>query len=136
MPGPISNASSFNLNQSRGTLPNVSSAVVRFFQPLKFVKITKTTKRAKLIEVREEVATMGVIQPLNSQQLMVKPEGQRAWKWNWIHALPTLVLNNDDVVTLADAPAGGTSYRVMGKTDFSAYGYVAYEVVQDYKAAP
>ena len=57
----------------------------------------------------------------------MKPEGQRAWKWFSVHADPSLSLTPDEVITYQS-----TQYRVKGKTDYTGYGYIYYELIEDY----
>lgn len=59
---------------------------------------------------------------------MIKPIGERDWQWESIHAFPTLQLQPDDIITFDDV-----DYRVMNKSDYKEYGYVVYEIVQDYE---
>jgi hypothetical protein len=125
--GPIKNASSVLLTQNPGTLPSVQDAMLDWFQNLTFTRIVKTTINFNVVETPTSYSFQGVRQPFTAQQLVMKPEGQRQWKWETIHAFPNLVLNPDEIIGFA-----GQNYRVMRKSDFSEYGYVLYEIVQDY----
>lgn len=124
---PIFNASSVLLNQNPGTLPNVSRALLNWFQPLNFVTIVKTVVNFAVVETLTTVNFLGVRQPFTPQMLLMKPEGERQWKWETIHALPGLILSPDDIITFL-----GVNYRVMQKLDWKEYGYVQYDIVQDY----
>lgn len=72
-----------------------------------------------------------VKQPLAVRQLELKPEGERAWAWYWLHAESALQLTLDDEVIFDD----GNRYRVMGRKDYSDYGYMEYELVKGYELA-
>jgi hypothetical protein len=72
----------------------------------------------------------GVIQPFTERQLSLKPEGERAWSWFWLHADPVVTLEIDDVVLFK-----GVQTRVMAKKDYALYGYVEYHLVQDWQGA-
>jgi hypothetical protein len=133
---PIINAKDRLLSENSGTLPDVSGALLNWFQPLTFNRITKSTVGFQVVEALEAVCTQGIIQPFTAQQLQMKPEGQRAWKWLTIHAAPGCPLEPDDVITEVNVRAGNTSYRVMSKRNFSACGYLQYEVVEDYEGGP
>lgn len=124
---PIFNASSVLLNQNPGTLPNVSRALLNWFQPLNFVTIVKTVVNFAVVETLTTVNFLGVRQPFTPQMLLMKPEGERQWKWETIHALPGLILSPDDIITFL-----GVNYRVMQKLDWKEYGFVEYHIVQDY----
>ena len=95
-----------------------------------FDLITKTITDYNLTETATTISTKGVRQPFSAQQLSIKPEGQRAWKWEILHCLPNVKLNPDDIVVF-----NGVRYRVMEKLDYSEYGYLEYHIIQDYTAA-
>lgn len=128
MKQPIFNAGDRKLTQNPGTLPNMQSAVLDYFQPMMFTRIVKTVENFNVVEKPASYYFQGVRQPFTKQQLMMKPEGQRSWKWEMIHALPSLILNPDDIINF-----NNVTYRVMGKLDYAEYGYLQYEIVQDYK---
>lgn len=126
---PIFNAGSVPLSKNPGTLPNMADTIMNWFQLLTFEQVTKTVDATfQVQETTTPLQFQGVVQPFTAQQLRMKPEGQRLWKWYGIHALPVLQLSPDDVLI----DQSGTHFRVMGKTDFTQYGYVYYETVQDY----
>lgn len=125
---PISNACDRLLTDNPGTLPNMQGAMLNYFQKLTFTMIKKSVVDFNLVEAKVSSSFMGVRQPLNAQQLSMKPEGQRSWKWEMIHCFPDLILSTDDIIYFDHLP-----YRVMNKWDFKEYGYVLYEIVQDYR---
>ena len=121
----ISDAKDKGLNYSG--LPQVGEVLPGWFQPLTFDIITKSLVNYELEEVIIPVKTQGVRQPMSAQQLAIKPEGQRAWKWETIHCLPDVPLKIDDIVVF-----GNKRYRVVEKWDWSEYGYCQYEICQGY----
>lgn len=123
----IKNASTVPLNQRAGTIPDVGGALTNWFQPMTFGVVQKTVNGFEVIEDVVEVSFQGVIQPLDGRQLYLKPEGQRAWTWFWLHATTALKLNVDDTVIYL-----GKQTRVMKRKDYSIYGYVSYDLVQDW----
>lgn len=123
----IKNANKIPLNQNPGTLPNMQGAMLDWFQILTFTQIKKVVENFNLIEKTYSTSFQGVKQPFTAQELMMKPEGQRSWKWFTIHAFPDLVLTTDEIINF-----GGENYRVMQKSDFTEYGYVMYQICQDY----
>lgn len=127
---PVSNANTVKLDEQPGTLPNLQGGVLNYFRQLTFTTIKKTVVNFQLVEVPVSFNFMGMVQPMGAQKLMMKPEGQRHWVWNTIHAFPSLELTTDEIITISCV-----NYRVMQKFDYSTYGYVEYHVVQDYKAA-
>lgn len=127
----IKNAADTPLNeQGQGTIPNVNAALTNWMQPMVFGIVTKTTSGFEVVETMHEIEFQGVIQPLTGRRLMLKPEGQRAWTWFWLHADPGLNLQVDSVVIYR-----GKQTRVMAKKNYTIYGYVEYELVQDWTGA-
>lgn len=123
----IANGSNRPLNTQAGTVPDVSGALKDYFQPMIFELVTKTTAGFQLVENAEAIEFMGVLQPFSARDLAIKPEGQRAWTWLKLHADPVLTLQVDDVVSYL-----GTATRVMARTDYRLYGFVEYQLVQDW----
>lgn len=123
----IANGSDRPLNIGTGTIPDVSGAMKDYFQPMTFTRIVKTVVGFQAKETPTDVEFMGVIQPLSSRALTIKPEGQRSWTWFMLHADPVLSLNTDEVITY-----NGVQTRVMARKDYSLYGYMYYELVQDW----
>lgn len=110
------------------TLPNLGDALLDWFQPMTFQKMVKSVDasyRAK--EVATNIRTRGVWMPLTDQQLRMKPEGQRSWKWYQLFAEPTLILNIDDRVKYLTVP-----YRVMARGPWERYGYIEYQLVEGF----
>lgn len=124
---PIQNAADQLLDSNTGTLPNVQGAMANWFQPLSFKQITKSVVNFQNVETTATTRFQGVRQPLSAQKLMMKPEGQRSWRWETIHAYPDLILQPDDIIIFSDRP-----YRVMEKYDWQEYGYLEYHITQDY----
>ncbi len=127
MPAPIYNAKDLPLFSGAGSVPNVSDALLDWFQTMTFTTIVKSVVNFQLVEVQTAVTAQAVRQPMKPQLVAMKPEGQRSWRWETLHALPGLVLAPDDIVVF-----NSVSYRVMEKLDWKEYGYVEYHLVQDY----
>lgn len=124
----IKNACDTPLNSGAvPTLPQVGGALKGMFQPLTFGVITKTVVNHRVVETTVNVSAQGNIQPFTPRQLLIKPEGQRAWTWFTLYADPSLVLEVDSVVTYL-----GTATRVESRRDWSQHGFVEYELCQDY----
>lgn len=124
----ITNAKNRLLSANPGTLPNMSDTLSSWFQRMTFTVVNKTMIDYQLVESEVQVSAMGVRQPFTARQLMMKPEGQRSWRWETVHAEPGLVLKTDDVVVF-----NAIRYRVMQILDWKEYGYVEYHICQDYK---
>ena len=126
----IANGNQVPLNVQMGTIPNVNGAMHDWFQSMVFTRVVKTPVGFQVLETALPIAFRGVIQPLSGKKLMLKPEGQRAWNWQWLHADPSLSLDVDEVVNYL-----GVQTRIMSRKDYQIYGYVEYELVQDWTGA-
>lgn len=127
MPGTINNAANQLLFAKAGTTPDVSGALQDYYQAMVFEPLVKTVVGFQALEVPNPINFRGVIQPFTGRQLMLKPEGQRAWTWFLLHSDPVLTLQVDDVVLW-----NGKQTRVMARKDYGLYGYVVYELCQDW----
>lgn len=109
-------------------LPNLSNPVRAYMQNMVLVKVEKAIIDYEEQEVRTEIRTKGVRQPLQPQQLEILSRGERAWKWQCLHVLPNVNLKPDDVVIYK-----GEKYRIKEKYDCSEYGYIEYIIAQDFE---
>lgn len=125
---PIKNGSDFTLNQNLGTLPQVNSAYGDWKQPMVFNLITKTNEAFQVKETSELIDFQGCWQPFKLQDLMMKPEGQRQWRWFMLHTDIDLELAPDQIVEYF-----GERFRVLQKNDYGRYGYYEYHLCQDYQ---
>lgn len=124
-------ANTVPLNQNPGTLPSPGmDGLLDLFQPMTFTTVVKTIVNFQVVETPTNLNFLGVWQPQSPQQLALKPEGQRAWQWYTLHAQLGFPLNPDDVVTYQ-----GVQYRVSSKRDYSQYGFLEYEMHQDYSGS-
>lgn len=123
----ISNAANRPLFAKSGTTPDVSGALQDYYQNLVFEPLTKTVTGFQVVENTIPIEFRGVIQPFNQRQLLLKPEGQRAWTWFMLHSDPVLTLNVDDIVLW-----NGKQTRVMARQDNALYGFIVYHLVQDW----
>ena len=123
----IANAANRPLFDKSGSVPDVSGALQDYYQSLVFVRVGKVVKGYQLQEAPTPINFRGTIQPFTPRQLQMKPEGERAWTWFTMHSDPVLKLQVDDVVLWNNIQT-----RIMSRTDFSLYGYVEYNLVQDW----
>jgi hypothetical protein len=118
------------LNQRTGSVPNVSGAMKNWFQPTVFGVVTKVTQGFQVVETVVDTTYKAVVQPLSAQRVAMKPEGQRKWEWLWIHAEPAMNLEVDSIIRYKTV-----QFRIAAKKNFEIYGYVEYEIVNDYTGA-
>lgn len=128
MLGPIQNAKDVLLTDNPGTLPNMQEALTDWFQQIKAIRIIKVQVNYQTVERGDPIYFQGVIQPFKAKELQMKPEGQRSWKWFWLHCYATVMFDTDDVFYI-----GTTRYRVMATNDYAVYGYMEYQLIQDYQ---
>ena len=120
---------SFNPLATLTNMPNMSTTLNGWETPLELVRLAQVISDGDAEYNEQTIAFQGVWQPLRDEQLQFKPEGQRSWKWFWIHAKAgTLNLNTADKIIF-----NGERYKVMEKKDYSLNGYVEYQVIQDYE---
>jgi len=126
----IQNGKDIKLGIASASLPNVSGAMINWFRPMTFGIICKTQIDGFTQEIVTNYCTKGVRQPFTAEQLAIKPEGERSWKWEQLHCLPDLKLKTDSIV-LIDC----RRYRVMALLDYAEYGYLEYHIIEDYADA-
>jgi hypothetical protein len=123
----INNANSIPLFANSGTVPDLSTALDNWYQPMTFGIIMKVVSDFQVIESVVDTQFMGVWQPLTGRELMMKPEGQRAWSWWLLHSQLALDLKVDDIIIYLTK-----QYRVMAKKNYSLYKYQEYQLVEDW----
>lgn len=123
----IDRANKRNVNDATD-LPDVSQGVQMFFQNIKIDLVRKINENGYLKEHKHCILTQGVRQTFTPRQLAMKPEGQRTWKWSRLHMLPEPKLKLDDIANIR-----GTKYRVMSSVDQSEYGFMEYDLIEDYE---
>jgi hypothetical protein len=108
-------------------LPDVSPGIDMFLQPVQLGIITKKQVSGYTQESIYWISTKAVRQAFTAQQLLLRPEGERAWKWYTIHLLVDTVLKPDDIIKLH-----GMRMRIMEKLDYKEYGFVEYHAIEDF----
>lgn len=113
-------------------MPNMSATLSGWEVPLTLVKVTQDVQDGFLFTTETEINFIGVWQPLRDERLELDPEGQRSWKYYWIHAKSgTLDLETADKIIFQ-----GKQYKVVEKKDYSLNGFVEYQVCEDYEEIP
>lgn len=128
----IASANRLSVTDAAVALPSMHGTITGWFRTLVLGRVTKTVVDFETKEVFRELRCMGVVQPHGPRELRLKPEGQRQWNWQMLHTTRDVNLQNDERFSLRGVP-----FRVMSKQDYSDYGYVTYELIQDFtKAVP
>ena len=123
----IQNAKDRPLALQAAGLPNMADGMSGLMQPLTFVRITKQNLDGLVQEIENKVCARGTRYPMKPQDVALKPEGQRIWRWETILAGSDLILRPDDIIRFDGRP-----YRVMDKHDWKEYGLVQYDITQDF----
>ncbi len=118
------------LKLAQNGLPQLDIALDGVVYPLTAVRICKSLVDGFLQEIETKTETKGVIQPLSAQEVAIKPEGQRTWKWMDLYCHTDLLMNPDDIVAI-----DGVRYRVMAVYEYRHYGFMHYELAQNYEEA-
>ena len=106
-------------------LPNMTDALQGFMTSAQFMLVSKTTPDFEAVETAAVARWFeGVFEPIPPRRLLVKPEGQRQWKWWALWTLQPLVL--DTIIQ----DFHGKQFRVMSDSDWARAGYHAYELTE------
>lgn len=117
-----------NLSALSG-MPNMSMALLGWEVPLELVRLTQTMDEGDVAHTEQKIKFKGVWQPLKDEALELKPDGQRSWKWFWLHVQSgTLNLETADKIIFQ-----GQRYKVMEKKDYTLNGFVEYQLIEDYE---
>ena len=108
-------------------MPNLATAIRGFEETMEFTIVQKTVVDHEIVENSKAPVILwfeGNVQPMHSRDLMIKPEGQRNFKW-W-DLWTEMELKNDDIIK----DRNGLTYRVMGGNDWSQAGYQKYTLTE------
>lgn len=126
---------SFNKNKSlsntaKSGMPQMATTLNGWEVPLTLIKITQDVVDGDLVTSEQTFKFQGVWQPLRTEVLELKPEGQRSWEWVWIHAKSSqLNLETGDKVRF-----NNRIYKVERKKDYGLNAFVEYELCRDYES--
>lgn len=127
--GPLKNACDVYLNQNSGTLPNVTDAILNYFQQMTFSLIRKNLGNFTGFYVQE--ATVNIIcygmMQTHGRRLMMTKDGQRLWRNQTLYCESSVILKPDDVVVYL-----GVQYRVLERENWIQYGFIKYGLAEDF----
>jgi hypothetical protein len=110
-------------------MPQMSAAFSGWMSKITLRIITQSVVDGLVEEDERSITFQGTIQPLSPQKTMLKPEGQRSWKWLQIHCLQgSLNLRTNDRIVY-----NNEIFKVMDILDYSLNNYVEYHAVKDYQ---
>lgn len=92
--------------------------------PLKIAVIVKSQENFNTIETIQSVADfLGVLQPLSRRALLMKPEGERHYKYFTLWTLANLGSIREPYLDSFILDQQNRQYRVMSQFDWSQAGY-------------
>lgn len=81
------------------------------------------------VELETSFNFVGMIQPLSTRKLELKPEGLRSFKWlQIICPAGMLELHEGDKITYR-----GERFKLMADSDYKLNGYIEYHVIKDFQ---
>lgn len=126
----IQNANNRLLNNTNSALPNMTNTIMNWFLNITFERVERVLDGADWVEtVTGTIETKGVVQPPRDEDLKIYPEGTWSWQWLMVHCLPNVQLKTNDYIKY-----DGVVYKVMGKKDWTKYGYVRYMLAEAFQA--
>ena len=123
----ITNGKDLSFDQSASGLPNVIEAIQSLLQPLYVTYVQKQQVDGYTQEITISLCVQASIQPAE-QKLDMTSTGQRSWRYWDVWCENNLDLQPDEMFEV-----GGLRYRILSRNDWAAYGYIHYQVVEDYQ---
>ena len=121
-----------NAKDSRaGRLPQVGGALVGWQSSMTFKLVRETIVDREIVKTETNYIYQGVFQPQRSRDLLIKPEGERNWKWWLLHTKTKYDINNGDNIV----DYKGRKFRVMKSNDWGQAGFYSYELVESFTEA-
>ena len=108
-------------------MPSLATTIFGFEETMQFAIVVKTPIDHDIVETSKTPVLLwfeGNVQPLHQKELLVKPEGERKWKWWSLYT--DMDLEVDTIIT----DRNGTEYRVMASSDWSQAGYQSYQLTE------
>jgi hypothetical protein len=114
-------------------IPNVDDIVKSWAIPMKAVILQRTMKDGILEIVKKPINFTGVpLQPITEQKLLLKPEGERAWRYYTLYC--TYNFKVGDCILL-----NKKEYEIREKNDWNAQGhykFYKYDLIENYENQP
>ena len=106
-------------------LPSLASAIDTVSQRIFFKQVTKT-----LVDYEAHETTSGMqwlfgnVQPMPAEELLIKPEGQRSWKYWRLFTAEQLIQDNEIIDN------NNRRYRVLAREDWTQAGFNIYQLAE------
>lgn len=115
---------------SQSNLPNMSQTIIGWFQPITFVKLSRSVVDYEQVLTETRINTQGVVQPYKPEPLEIQQYGTQSWIWQDMHCLPNVTLKTDEIIVYQNI-----RYKVLYKKDYTEYGYVEYMLCETFEGA-
>lgn len=116
------------LNVALSGMPQMSAAFAGWTIPISLLLIRQEISAGFLVNYEETVTVRGTWQPLDPEEIELKPEGQRSWEWVDLHVEGSTVLFKTNDRVLKD----GVRYKVMSSKDYTLNNFSEYHLVRDF----
>ena len=113
---------------SNGKLPTPLAGIISWSQAVVLKKVTQTIEEGDVVNKVENISFEGVVIPMESEVLSLKPTEQQSWEWYYIFTRNNVALVNNDRIDY-----NGVKYKVMERRDYSAYGHIEYHAIKDWQ---
>jgi hypothetical protein len=116
------------LDQLSG-MPHMKAAFSGWTKSITLKVITQTVVDGFIEDASRDFTFQGTIQPLQTNKIILKPEGQRSWEWLQIHCITSSL----DLKTNDRIEYGGRIFKIMAQNDYSLNNFIEYHAVADYQ---
>lgn len=107
------------------TFPSMAAALWGISETINLAVVRKDVVDHEIVEATSDpIQFKGILQPQTARALLIKPEGQRTWKWWTLWTQYRLELD-----TMIQDPAG-VQFRVMKVNDWHNAAFFEYELTQ------
>lgn len=111
-------------------MPQMSGTLSGWEVPLTLIRVIQGVNEGELTTTEQTFNFKGVLQPLRTEELLLKPEGQRSWSYYWIHTKSTLDFKTADKIIYQNK-----KYKVTAIKDYDLNGFRELEVILDYESS-
>ena len=108
--------------------PQMSTTLFGWEITLTLIKVKQSVIDGDLVTTETQHQFRGVLQPLKTEELLLKPEGDRSWNYYFIHTNSKLDFKTADKIIYQDK-----RYKVTGIKDYTLNGFREIEVILDYE---
>lgn len=116
------------LNQISG-MPQMSAAFEGWMSKITFSKIVQSVVDGLVVNTPVPITIDGTWQPLDPEEIKLKPDGERSWEWIDLHVRGKNII----FATTDRVDYQGLLYKVMAVRDYTLNNYSEYHLIRDYQ---